>query len=83
MAAAKDAYTEAKKINVSLAIETFENTYATALGKAYADIAETCAVRVQQTHVTVSGQNFGSAGMLWDVEGNHKLSAIRSKQEIA
>lgn len=83
MAAAKDAYTEAKKINVSLAIETFENTYATALGKGYTDIAETCAVRVQQTYVTVSGQDFGSAGMLWDVEGNHKLSAIRSKQEIA
>ena len=83
MAAAKEVYTEAKKIDVSIAMDTFENKYATKIGKGYTDIAESYAVEVARTPVTVSGQNFGSAGMLWDVDGNHRLSALRSQQNIA
>jgi hypothetical protein len=83
MASVKEAYTEAKKINVSIAQKVFEQEYAVRLGSGYVDIVEYYGNQITTTFVTVSGQNFGTAGMLWDVSGNHELSAMISQQNIA
>jgi len=83
MASVKEAYTEAKKINVSIAQKVFEEEYAVMLGAGYVDIVQYYGGQIATTTVTVSGQNFGMAGTLWDVSGNHELSAMISQQNIA
>ena len=83
MASVKEAYTEAKKINVSIAQKVFEEEYAVRLGAGYVDIVQYYGGQIATTIVTVSGQNFGMAGTLWDVSGNHELSAMISQQNIA
>ena len=83
MASVKEAYTEAKKINVSIAQKVFEHEYAVRLGAGYVDIVQYYSGQIATTSVTVSGQNFGTAGILWDVSGNHELSAMISQQNIA
>jgi hypothetical protein len=83
MASAKEAYTEAKKINVGIAQKVFEDEYAVILGAGYVDIVQYYGGQIATTIVTVSGQNFGMAGTLWDVSGNHELSAMISQQNIA
>lgn len=83
MAAAKEVYTEAKKIDVSIAQRVFEEEYATRIGTCYVDLVDYFSAQIATTAVTVSGQSFGMAGMLWDVSGNHELSAFLSQQNIA
>lgn len=83
MAGVKEVYTEAKKINVTIAQEVFEGEYATRIGRGYVEIVQFYSGQITTTFVTVSGQSFGMAGMLWDVSGNHELSAMITQQNIA
>lgn len=83
MVGAKDAYTEAKKVNVSIAQRIFEIEFAPRIGAGYVDIVDTICGRIALTFVTVSGQFFGTAGTLWDVNGNHELSANVNTLNIA
>ena len=83
MAGVKEVYTEAKKINVTIAQNIFEGEYATRIGRGYVEIVEFYSGQIATTFVTVSGQSFGMAGMLWDVSGNHELSAMITQQNFA
>ena len=74
MAAAKEVYTEAKKIDVSIAQRVFEEEYAR-IGTCYVDLVDYfSAQKIATTAVTVSGQSFGMAGMLWDVSQPRTIS---------
>lgn len=83
MAAVKDLFHDAKKIDLSIAQRVFEKEFSVRIGSGYVNITEIFAKQIVATRVTVSGQSFGVAGTLWDVKGNHELSAMISQQNIA
>lgn len=55
MADVNEFYLEAKKIDVDLAIETFENEYALPFGKAYTNLAEYYGFEIANSQMTIVG----------------------------
>lgn len=84
MAAVKTIYLEAKKIDVLLAQDFFENIHATEIGTLFVDIAEHHLVKIIRTEVNLeTTYRNGDFNFITNVNGADELIVARANLQIA